>query len=454
MHRETEIKLRASRDTLAALRDHPLLKKRNKGGWQRHELFNQYYDTPERDLAQAKVALRLRRDGEQFIQTLKSRGQSVAGLSERNEWDWYLEKAKLDTKKLTDDCWPAALAELEKKALKPIFKTDFVREKAEIAWGRGKAKVVIEAALDLGEVVAGKQSEEICELELELRQGDPQALLELAVELAADLALMPCDISKAERGYRLYDADSYSLQLPAPQLEAGMQLDDAFAALAWLLLGNSQRLAEQYRFKGHWKLLEQWMQHLVELRALLGSLGQAAPRASSRELRELLDGLINDWRPRIEAGQADEAIRQSAPSEFSAELDQPRWGLFSLKASLWLWQRGWTIERNKRGDRQGAAELAKWLQRELGEEATALQLLRYQQQPEDLAEQRPRMERLLVWLRLARNVLEVPEVDRLYGELIKLHELAQQPVNEEILDARIEQARIVCTLKAWKVLTK
>ncbi|MCF6780386.1 inorganic triphosphatase [Stutzerimonas stutzeri] len=454
MHRETEIKLRASRDTLAALRDHPLLKKRNKGGWQRHELFNQYYDTPERDLAQAKVALRLRRDGEQFIQTLKSRGQSVAGLSERNEWDWYLEKAKLDTRKLTDDCWPAALAELEKKNLKPIFKTDFVREKAEIAWGRGKAKVVIEAALDLGEVVAGKQSEEICELELELRQGDPQALLELAVELAADLALMPCDISKAERGYRLYDADSYSLQLPAPQLEADMQLDDAFAALAWLLLGNSQRLAEQYRFKGHWKLLEQWLQHLVELRALLGSLGQAAPRASSRELRELLDGLINDWRPRIEAGQADEDIRQSAPNKFSAELDQPRWGLFSLKASLWLWQRGWTIERNKRGDRQGAAELAKWLQRELGEEATALQLLRYQQQPEDLAEQRPRMERLLVWLRLARNVLEVPEVDRLYGELIKLHELAQQPVNEEILDARIEQARIVCTLKAWKVLTK
>src|SRR5690606_32890773 len=421
MHRETEIKLRASRDTLAALRDHPLLKKRNKGGWQRHELFNQYYDTPERDLAQAKVALRLRRDGEQFIQTLKSRGQSVAGLSERNEWDWYLDKAKLDTRKLTDDCWPAPLAGLDKKTLKPIFKTDFVREKAEIAWGRGKAKVVIEAALDLGEVVAGKQSEEICELELELRQGDPQALLELAVELAADLALMPCDISKAERGYRLYDADSYSLQLPAPQLEADMQLDDAFAALAWLLLGNSQRLAEQYRFKGHWKLLEQWLQHLVELRALLGSLGQAAPRASSRELRELLDGLINDWRPRIEAGQADEDIRQSAPNKFSAELDQPRWGLFSLKASLWLWQRGWTIERNKRGDRQGAAELAKWLQRELGEEATALQLLRYQQQPEDLAEQRPRMERLLVWLRLARNVLEVPEVDRLYGELIKLH---------------------------------
>ncbi|NIU62210.1 MAG: CYTH domain-containing protein, partial [Pseudomonas stutzeri] len=133
MQKETEIKLRASRETLLALREHPLLKKRNKSGWSRHELFNQYYDTAERDLAHARVALRLRRDGEQFIQTLKSRGQSVAGLSERNEWDWYLDKAKLDIKKLGDDCWPASLADLDKKTLKPIFTTDFVREKAEIA---------------------------------------------------------------------------------------------------------------------------------------------------------------------------------------------------------------------------------------------------------------------------------------------------------------------------------
>jgi len=454
MQKETEIKLRASRETLAALRDHPLLKKRNKSGWQRHELFNQYYDTPGRELAQAKVALRLRRDGDQFIQTLKSRGQSVAGLSERNEWDWYLDKAKLDPKKLTDDCWPAALAELDKKTLKPIFTTDFVREKAEIAWGRGKARVVIEAALDLGQVLIGKHAEEICELELELRQGEPEALLELASELAADLPLMPCDISKAERGYRLHDADSYALNLPAPALEASMALDDTFAALAWHLLGNSQRLAEQYRFNGHWKLLGQWLQQLVDLRALLGSLGQAAPRASSRELRELLDALIQDWRPRIEAGQGDEAIRQSAPGEFAAELDRPRWGLFSLKASLWLLQRGWTAGRNNRGNRQGAAELGNWLPRLLGEEAEALQLLRYQQQPEDLAEQRPRMERLLVWLRLARTTLEVPETDRLYGELTKLYELAQQPLSDETLDARIEQARIVWTLKAWKMLTK
>ncbi|SDH05271.1 Inorganic triphosphatase YgiF, contains CYTH and CHAD domains [Pseudomonas benzenivorans] len=454
MVKETEIKLRASRDTLSALREHPLLKKRNKSGWEQRELFNQYFDTPNRDLAQAKVALRIRRDGEHFIQTLKTRGQSVAGLSERNEYDWYLDKAKLDPKKLDDNCWPAALAGLDKKQLKPIFSTDFVRQRAEIAWGRGKARVVIEAALDLGKVIAGEGEEEICELELELRQGEPAALLELASELAADLPLMPCDISKAERGYRLFDAGSYALSLPAPELNAAQSLDDSFAALAWHLLGSSQRLAEQYRFNGHWRLLGDWLQQLIDLRALLGSLGQAAPRASSSELRQALDALLQDWRPRLQAGQADEAARQSAPAQFAAELQGTRWGQFSLNASRWLLARSWTAARNNRGNRQGAAPLGNWLPTLLAEEGAALQLKRYQQQPEDLSEQLPRLERLLAWLRLARGVLEVAEVDRLYGELCKLEALALQPLDAEQLAARQAQALTVQTLKAWKQLVR
>jgi len=454
MQKETEIKLRVSRETLAALREHPLLKKRNKSDWTRHELLNQYFDTPARDLAQAKVALRIRRDGDDIIQTLKTRGHSVAGLSERNEYDWPLSKAKLDAKKLTADCWPASLAELDKKQLQAIFSTDFVREKAEIAWGRGKAKVVIEAALDLGKVVAGKLEEEICELELELREGEPAALLELAAELAADLALMPCDISKAERGYRLFDANSYSLSLPAPTIDAEQPLDDAFAALAWHLLGSSQRLAEQYRFNGHWRLLVDWVAQLSELRALLGSLGQAAPRSSSSELRSLLDALLNEWRPRVQAGVLDDSTRQAAPAQFAAELQGTRWGLFSLNLSRWLLARAWTAERNNRGNRQGAAALGNWLPTLLKDEGNDLQLKRYQQQPEDLAEQLPRLERLLTWLHLARNVLDVPEVDRLYGELCKLSELAQRPISPELLDERMSQAQTVQSLKAWKVLVK
>ncbi|HLD65577.1 MAG TPA: inorganic triphosphatase [Pseudomonas sp.] len=455
MQKETEIKLRVSRETLAALREHPLLKKRNKSGWERRELFNQYFDTPERDLAKARIALRIRRDGDELIQTLKTRGQSVAGLSERNEYDWSLAKAKLDLKKLDDQCWPAELAALDKKQIKPLFTTDFVRERAEIAWGRGKAKVVIEAALDLGKVLADGKEEVICELELELRQGEPEALLELAAELAADLALMPCDISKAERGYRLFDAGSYAVSLTAPVVDVEQPLDEAFAALAWYLLGSSQRLAEQYRFNGHWRLLVDWVEQLTELRALLASLGQAAPRVASHELRGALDALLTDWRPRVQAGQVDETARQAAPGQFAEELDGTRWGLFSLNASRWLLARAWTAERNNRGNRQGAAVLGNWLPTLLADEGAALQLKRYQQQPEDLAEQLPRIERLMVWLHLARSVLlEVPEVDRLYGELNKLRELAYRPLDEEVLEARTQQAQALLSNKAWKQLTR
>ena len=458
MHKETELKLRASRETLAALREHPLLKKRNKSGWQTRELLNQYFDTPARDLSAARVALRLRRDGEVIIQTLKCRGQSVAGLSERNEYEWQLDKVKLDLKKLDDSCWPEQLAELDKKTIKPLFTTDFTREYAEIAWGRGKAKVVIEAAIDQGFVVAGKRKEAICELELELREGAPEALLELAAELSASLALMPCDISKAERGYRLLEPDSYELGLPATELDAEMPLDDAYAALAWQLLGSSQRLAEQYRHNGHWRLLQDWVSCLAELRALTASLGQAAPRPTTRALRSSLDALLEDWRPLVLAGNDDKDIRRAAPEQFAEELEDVRWGQFSLETARWLNARAWTVERKGRGERQGKAQLASWLQHQLGEEARALKLPLYVQRPEDLAEQLPRIEGIQAWLHHARQVLELPQLDRLYGELNKLHQLAEQPLGEEdkseLLEARIEQARAVEQNRAWKLLLK
>ena len=79
-------------------------------------------------------------------------------------------------------------------------------------------------------------------------------------------------------------------------------------------------------------------------------------------------------------------MRRNAPALFAAELDGCRWGLLSLKLSHWLLQRSWTQARNSRGDRQGNAALGNWLPTLLGEEGTALQLRRYQQQPEELAE--------------------------------------------------------------------
>jgi len=167
-----------------------------------------------------------------------------------------------------------------------------------------------------------------------------------------------------------------------------------------------------------------------------------------------LDALLLEWRPRVLAGQDNDSLRKNAPALFAAELQGNRWGLFSLNLSRWLLARSWTVERNNRGNRQGAAPLGNWLPTLVADEGEALQLRRYVQQPEDLAEQLPRIERLLVWLHLARSVLEVPEVDRLYGELNKLVELANQSINPDVLEARKAQLLTIGSLKAWRQLVK
>ncbi|RZI67460.1 MAG: inorganic triphosphatase, partial [Pseudomonas sp.] len=69
-------------------------------------------------------------------------------------------------------------------------------------------------------------------------------------------------------------------------------------------------------------------------------------------------------------------------------------------------------------------------------------------------EQLPRIERLQVWLHYARQALDLPELDRLYGELNKLEQLAHLDITDEILDARVQQTITVLQSRAWKTLLK
>ena len=83
MQKETEIKLRVSRETLAALREHPLLKKRNKSGWERRELMNQYFDTPvfeetARMIPNARLKLW---EGEAHMLPIEKRGEVAIAVA-------------------------------------------------------------------------------------------------------------------------------------------------------------------------------------------------------------------------------------------------------------------------------------------------------------------------------------------------------------------------------------
>ncbi len=176
------------------------------GPGRQQRLRTDYVDTPERLLAQHGVALRLRRIGRRWVQTLKSRGDGGA-LSVRGEWETPLTGPAVDLAALKDTP-AAALVPLlaQAGALQPQFRTDFERT----TWDIVLDAVQFEAALDLGAVRAGRGRAAVAaplsELELELRGGDPAALIDFALDLMAPRgapALRPLLDSKAMRGDRL-----------------------------------------------------------------------------------------------------------------------------------------------------------------------------------------------------------------------------------------------------------
>lgn len=161
-------------------------------------LRNVYFDTPDLQLNQQRVALRIRQQGEHFIQTLKTKGSAQDGLHRRGEWEWAVPAPVLDSDLLRQCAsWPATL---DTGLLEPVFETNFVRHSAQLSW----RDFEIELAYDVGYVLYQDDKLEINEIELEYVSGEPSSLLALSEVLQAELSVEAYDVSKAERGYHLY----------------------------------------------------------------------------------------------------------------------------------------------------------------------------------------------------------------------------------------------------------
>jgi len=168
-------------------------------------LNNVYFDTPGLDLAADRVALRVRehpgRSGSTWTQTLKDAGTATGGLHERDEIEWRLAGPALDLALI--DASPFAERFRRPKlreALKPAFSTDFQRSARILRFADG---TTVEMAMDVGEVRAGRRTDAIAEIELELKSGDPARLFDLADAIVAAVPARVGHESKAARGYRL-----------------------------------------------------------------------------------------------------------------------------------------------------------------------------------------------------------------------------------------------------------
>ena len=181
----------------------PLLARRRAT---RERLHNTYFDTPNDTLNNQRTALRIRRVGNDdqpvWLQTLKMGGSGESALSQRGEWEVAVPGAALEWDTLSATPW----SQLDPggalfRTLAARFTTDFTRTRWTVR-NRDDGSVV-EVALDLGQIVAGRHSAPICELELELKAGEPTALFEMARQIASAVAVMPLAASKSQRGFAL-----------------------------------------------------------------------------------------------------------------------------------------------------------------------------------------------------------------------------------------------------------
>jgi inorganic triphosphatase YgiF len=319
-----------------------------------------YFDTPDFALSAQGVALRVRRVGWRWLQTLKTEGERAGGLSRRAEYEMPVGRGSPDWKRFPAEA-RAWVPEDLRDQLAPVFETRFERT----AWLiKGRSGAQIEVALDVGEVRAGEASQPICEIELELKSGQPDALFALALEWAAAFDCLPFDISKAERGVRLaHGAAEAPVKSAAVQLDGGMSAEDGFAAIVQACLAQFQGNLPGVQASDNIEYVHQARVALRRLRAALRLYRTACVLPD-----ELMDGLrtlaaalgpARDWDvlcaetlsaiaphyPDPDAWQrgvqALEARRIDVRSAMRGALMQAHPGAWLLAVQRWLLQRGW-----------------------------------------------------------------------------------------------------------------
>ncbi len=154
-----------------------------------------YFDTPSRALARALVSLRLRLEGNQWVQTLKMPGEHSLSRIELNQ---DRPEATLDLGIYAGTPVSDVLSGLT-EPLQVCYETDVQRLLRDIRSPSG----VVELAFDRGWLRAGNLQLPISEVEFELKRGKLEAVFEIGRIWQQRFGLILDFRSKAERGDRL-----------------------------------------------------------------------------------------------------------------------------------------------------------------------------------------------------------------------------------------------------------
>lgn len=294
-------------------------------------LFSAYYDTPDAHLASKGMALRLRREDGRWIQTIKSGGGASGGLHRRIEHDTEVAAQLPSFPAMIEAGIGDVVADRElRESLGVLFTTEFDRSAVLLHPLSGTA---IEVALDRGVIASGERREAICEIELELKSGDTDALFDLARMIAEELPVRLDNRSKAERGYALA-AGIRPRPVKAGQspLKPGMAVDEALVALAFDCLAHLQA-NERGVIEG--RNLEYRHQARVALRRLRSLFRTFAPIIPAAPFAEFIDKMKLLAATIGEARNLDVFVSETLPMAGNA--DHP--GMLALKRRTQLARR-------------------------------------------------------------------------------------------------------------------
>ncbi len=225
--REIEIKFRADKDVVDALRQSPLLA--GVAFAPARDLVSVYYDTDDRLLRRKGIVLRVRRKGRATpVMGVKWSAESSGGLFSRHEVEAACRTGLPDLQLLAPALRERVAEIIGEHPLSPVFETRVKRRTATLRFGHSD----IELAHDEGVIAAGEARMPIAEIELELTAGNQQDLLDFAAALTRDRALQLDFEAKSDRGYRLAAGEA-----PKPRRAAALVLptaitfDDLIAAV-------------------------------------------------------------------------------------------------------------------------------------------------------------------------------------------------------------------------------
>lgn len=272
MRPEIELKLAVPPRNLPALRRHPLVAAAPQAE-RTVTLLNNYFDTPELALGRQRVALRTRKQGRRWLQTVKTEGHCNGGLSTRPEWEAPYAGAWDFT--VVDAESVRHLLETATPRLTTVFSTNFRRETRRI---QPRPGVSILLMIDRGTIVANGREIPLSEVELELEHGTAVDLFELAIMLAEELPVRPEDASKAERGMRLYLGEAAKpMRAPPSRIRASDSPLEAFRRIAHDGLRQWQANAAQLNDSDDPEFVHQMRVALRRTRSALKLFASALP---------------------------------------------------------------------------------------------------------------------------------------------------------------------------------